>query len=159
LRSPRERCILVEKERAPQVVSIILSKGPAMAVLTRKEQEAFARRLSERRRALISEIIANGEPDNAESLRNQYEDLDPHDDRAVGDWVRDIGLAQFERETAELRAVESALKRVADGSFGECVDCGEAIARARLEANPSAERCIACQEQAETRAGGVRTAR
>jgi DnaK suppressor protein len=50
------------------------------------------------------------------------------------------------------------LKRVADGSFGECVDCGEAIARARLEANPAAERCIACQERAETRAGGVRTA-
>jgi DnaK suppressor protein len=129
-----------------------------MAALTRKEQETFARRLSERRRALISEIIDNSDADNAESLRDQYEGLDPHDDRAVGDWARDIGLAQFEREAAELRAVESALKRVADGTFGECIDCGEPIARARLEANPSAERCIACQERVEARAGGVRTA-
>lgn len=129
-----------------------------MAERARKDLETFTRRLQERRRALITAIIDGAEAEHAESLRDRYDDLDPHDDRAIGDWVRDVGLAQFERETAELRAVESALKRVADGAFGECVDCGEAIPRARLEANPAAERCVPCQERAETRAGGFRTA-
>jgi len=129
-----------------------------MAVLTRKDLEEFTRLLQARRRALIEEVIATSAPDSAESLSNQYEDLDPHDDRAASDWVRDVVLAQSERDTAELRAVEAALRRMGDDSYGECIDCGEAIPRARLEANPAAERCIACQQRAEKRVGGVPTA-
>ncbi|MEO7762340.1 MAG: TraR/DksA family transcriptional regulator [Casimicrobiaceae bacterium] len=131
-----------------------------MATLSRKDNDAFARGLQQRRRALIAEIrheIEDGEGDHEAKLRDQYDNLDPHDDRAVGDWVREVGLAQSARDTAELQAIEAALRRIADDTFGECVDCGEVIPRARLEANPVAERCIACQERFETRAGGIRT--
>jgi DnaK suppressor protein len=135
-------------------------KEPAMATLSRKDIDAFTRRLQERRRELIAEIrheMEGGEGESAARLRDEYDSLDPHDDRAMGDWVRDVGMAQAARETAELQAVEAALKRIADETYGECIDCGEMIARARLEANPAAARCIGCQQRAERRAGGIKT--
>ena len=45
-------------------------------------------------------------------------------------------FALEERESAELVAIDGALQRVADGSYGLCVDCGTSIATARLHANP-----------------------
>jgi DnaK suppressor protein len=60
-------------------------------------------------------------------------------------------------EPIELGEVEAALRRVADESYGDCIDCGEPIPRARLQASPSAVRCVPCQQKVETRAGGVKT--
>ena len=131
-----------------------------MPHLPRTDLDAFARRLQERRHALIAEIrqqIEDGDDENSVTLRNQFDDLDPHDDRAVSDWVRDVGIVQAVRDTRELDAVEAALRRVADQSYGECIDCGETIPRARLEANPAAVRCVPCQERVEAKAGGVKT--
>ena len=131
-----------------------------MPQLTKTELAAFAQRLQERRRALIVEIrqeIEEGDDEHSVALRDQFDDLDPHDDRAVSDWVRDVGIAQVVRDTRELDDVEAALRRVADQSYGACVDCGKAIPRARLEASPAALRCVPCQEKVEARAGGLKT--
>jgi DnaK suppressor protein len=45
---------------------------------------------------------------------------------------------------ASLAAIDAALQRVADGSFGRCRRCGRAIGRERLEARPAADLCIDC---------------
>ncbi|MEO8134989.1 MAG: TraR/DksA family transcriptional regulator [Betaproteobacteria bacterium] len=123
--------------------------------------KAFAALLQERRRALAAEIrqqISDGSDEHSIALRSQFDDLDPHDDRAVSDWVRDVGIAQVVRDTRELDEVEAALRRIDDDAYGECIDCGLPIPPARLEANPAAVRCITCQERIEAKAGGVRTA-
>jgi DnaK suppressor protein len=54
--------------------------------------------------------------------------------------------AQFLLAQAEvnLAAIDAALQRLADGTYGRCVDCGIAIGPARLEARPEAARCITC---------------
>lgn len=44
----------------------------------------------------------------------------------------------------DLAAVDRAVDRLATGSYGRCVSCGNNIGDARLEALPSAETCIAC---------------
>lgn len=132
-----------------------------MPNLSRTDLDALARRLQERRRTLVAEIrqqMEEGDDEHSAMLRDRFDDLDPHDDRAIGDWVRDVGIAQAARETRELDEVEAALRRVADASYGECIECGETIPRARLEANPGAARCVPCQQRIEERAGGVRTA-
>jgi DnaK suppressor protein len=131
-----------------------------MPHLSRTDLDAFTRRLQERRRALIAEIRQEIEDDDDEhsvALRDQFDSLDPHDDRAVSDWVRDVGIAQVVRDTRELDEVETALRRVADQSYGACMDCDEAIPRARLEASPAAVRCVPCQQRIEARLGGVGT--
>jgi DnaK suppressor protein len=43
-----------------------------------------------------------------------------------------------------LAEIEAALAKLEDGSYGQCEDCGQAIAPARLEAMPSARFCITC---------------
>jgi len=43
-----------------------------------------------------------------------------------------------------LAAIDAALARLADGSYGRCVGCGEAIPRARLDAQPTAAMCLDC---------------
>ena len=49
---------------------------------------------------------------------------------------------------AEIASVKRALARIADGTYGECVRCGEPIAPARLEARPEAALCIDCARSA-----------
>ncbi len=44
----------------------------------------------------------------------------------------------------ELKAIEAALKRVADGTYGTCVRCGGQISRERLDAVPHAALCREC---------------
>ena len=44
----------------------------------------------------------------------------------------------------EIASVKRALGRIEDGTYGECVRCGEEIAPARLEARPEAALCIDC---------------
>lgn len=49
----------------------------------------------------------------------------------------------------EIASVKRALGRIEDGTYGECVRCGEPIAPARLEARPEAALCIHCARSAE----------
>jgi RNA polymerase-binding transcription factor DksA len=53
----------------------------------------------------------------------------------------------------EIRAIDEALTRMADGSYGICVECGRRIARGRLVAVPSARRCVRCQALTERKVG------
>jgi DnaK suppressor protein len=55
------------------------------------------------------------------------------------------------REALFLRKIDEALRRIADGSFGECEECGDDIELKRLEARPTATMCVACKEEAERR--------
>ena len=56
---------------------------------------------------------------------------------------RDIALR--ERSTRQLEAVDAALLRLDDETFGVCRNCGRPIAEERLEARPWAALCIECQ--------------
>ncbi len=53
------------------------------------------------------------------------------------------------RENQNLRAVESALSRLEEGTYEVCDECEEAIPRGRLEVKPTAFRCVDCQEDFE----------
>lgn len=83
-------------------------------------------------------------------------------DLAQGDWAqadasRDLSVVLEERELQELNQIGSALARISDGDYGACTDCGADIPDARLQANPVAERCIACQTQVENAHGKAHT--
>lgn len=70
-------------------------------------------------------------------------------DEAVADAIADLDAAQMDRQVNELRAIDAALQRLHEGSYGECVDCGTDIGFERLMAFPVATRCINCQGKRE----------
>jgi DnaK suppressor protein len=53
------------------------------------------------------------------------------------------------RRRQKLMQIEAALKRVDDDDFGDCRECGEPIAPARLQADPSVLLCIGCASNQE----------
>lgn len=59
-----------------------------------------------------------------------------------------IGLIENEQET--LQQIDEALGRIEAGTFGVCQDCGQPIAKPRLQAIPYASTCINCARKAET---------
>jgi DnaK suppressor protein len=78
-------------------------------------------------------------------------DVRSFDDRAQAISERNDEFAMNEHETAELGDIDVALERLAAGTYGQCTDCGATIPPARLNAYPTAKRCIDCQTVAEQR--------
>jgi DnaK suppressor protein len=61
----------------------------------------------------------------------------------------DIGFALIQLKTETLNKIDTALRRLEEGSYGDCLECGEEIAEARLRALPFAVRCRDCEESRE----------
>jgi DnaK suppressor protein len=53
------------------------------------------------------------------------------------------------RREAELARIDLALERLEQGTYGDCVSCGEAIAPKRLELDPATPVCVNCAERSE----------
>lgn len=66
-------------------------------------------------------------------------------DKAFGRVRAEVEHDLIEMSLKELAGIAAARERVANGTYGECIDCGEPIAAARLAVNPTARRCAACQ--------------
>ena len=117
--------------------------------------DTFGDQLRQQRADVLAHLRAQrgGRVGRAEAAAEARDNVG--DDWAQADAERDLSIALEERESAELVAIDAALKRIADGSFGLCVDCGASIATARLHANPTALRCVGCQDKTEHAHGGV----
>ncbi|MDT8398274.1 MAG: TraR/DksA family transcriptional regulator [Pseudomonadales bacterium] len=59
------------------------------------------------------------------------------------------------KTTNRLRRVNRALAKVESGDFGYCEECGENIAPARLQVQPEAPLCLACQSSSELSQGNA----
>ena len=70
-------------------------------------------------------------------------------DKASNSYTKELLFSQSTTERNTLKLIEEALERIAEGEFGECVNCGEDISAKRLEAIPWAPYCIRCQELQE----------
>lgn len=123
--------------------------------LSTTQRHALGDKLRTRQRELRSEIakqMRHQDDPRLTGMRNRMEDTD---DWAVADMMALMDIATVSRDLNELSEVETALAKLADGSYGECVDCGDPIPYPRLEAYPAARRCVSCQQVFE--AGRRRT--
>jgi RNA polymerase-binding transcription factor len=97
--------------------------------------------IAERLRGRLRELGGRAD-DIEEDLRHP---LDADSSEQAIDLADDEALAGIDdvlrREIAQIR---SALARIANGTYGSCAVCGKDIGSARLEALPTATRCISC---------------
>jgi len=107
----------------------------------RSRLEAREAQLREEVRALDAESS-----DTPGGAAQGVEDIGEQGEERIRGAVRH---AEKERDIDELRAIAAAQERMAQGSYGLCVDCGAAIALNRLEVQPAAMRCVPCQERFE----------
>ncbi|MCB0088530.1 MAG: TraR/DksA C4-type zinc finger protein [Caldilineaceae bacterium] len=107
-----------------------------------KELTQIRQLLEEKRNQLIASLKGRAEAGDGSHLRN----LDRTD--LANDYrSKDRQTALHSMDQQLLDQVEQALARLKDGSYGECVECGQPINPQRLEILPYATLCIECQEK------------
>ncbi len=117
-----------------------------MPMLQPSQATELKARMRERAAQLRGEIREVLERSNDETHANIAERARDIEDDSFSNLIVDLNYADIDRDADELRRIDSALTRLSDGSYGTCVDCGQDIPLARLNAEPTAERCIRCQE-------------
>ena len=115
----------------------------------RGEYSYFEHKLRDRRCELrdeTREVLGRSENEGFADVAGRVNDLE---DQSLPDLLMDVNLAEVSRAVEEIRAIERALRRIALGTYGVCVSCGQPIERERLGAHPTANRCAACQRACE----------
>ena len=104
--------------------------------------------LEERRRELLTSVQGKIRDVRAEGSKER-DVLDQGESSEV-DIQEDIEFALIQMKSETLNKIDAALRRLEEGTYGDCFECGEEIAEARLRALPFAVRCKDCEEARET---------
>lgn len=121
-----------------------------MATLKQSQLEQLTLQLKAQYQVLLREVR-----DELENAGNQHRiDLlnnEPGDsgDESMANALADINVATLDHHIRDMRDIEAAFKRIKEETFGACIDCGDDIAFNRLQAYPTAKRCLVCQEKRE----------
>ena len=111
----------------------------------------FREALLEERRRVVDAIEYLHE-ENPGSLEDESDEmrLDNHlAETASVTLDREIDYTLEENAEHVLQAIDAALARIEDGTFGTCQSCGQQIAPERLEALPHATQCLDCKRRDE----------
>ena len=102
-----------------------------------------------RKRSEILSAGAGAQPlQSTEGTSSRQGDLA---DQATGNNEVHIQLKLKQTDAKILQAIEEALWRIEQGTYGVCRDCGEPVAAARLNAIPWTRVCITCKEKQSAR--------
>lgn len=109
--------------------------------------------LEERRR--VAAAIENLHDEHPGSIRDETGEDAVYDnhlaDTATETYDRELDYTLEENSEHVLTEIDAALKRIEDGTFGTCTNCGHQIPPERLEARPWATLCIGCKRDRERR--------
>ena len=106
--------------------------------------------VSEYKDALLrkrTEILAEGSTKPLQTTMDNNTRQGDLADQASGNNEVHIQLKLKQTDAKILQAIEEALYRIEKGTYGECRDCEEEIAAARLKAIPWTRVCIGCKEK------------
>jgi len=84
-----------------------------------------------------------------ETLPEEMAIVRDNEEQSVNDFVRGVDFALMQMKSDTLVGIDEALRRLEEGAYGLCAECGAEIPEARLKALPFATRCRNCQEQRE----------
>jgi len=115
-------------------------------------RKAFLKKSRETLQGMRAQLLRNVQHELHEG-REQTKDegMDTYD-LASDARDREINLILTDRDRDKLQAIDEALGRVDDGTYGVCENCGADIAEARLQALPFTRLCVGCQAEREREA-------
>jgi DnaK suppressor protein len=113
--------------------------------MDKKKLEYFKKRLETRQQEL-RRTVSRTEQDGRTVDEGSAQDVA---DKAANSYNKEFLFHQSNNDRQLLQMVDNALSRLREGSFGECISCGEEINAKRLEAVPWTRHCIECQEKLE----------
>lgn len=117
--------------------------------LSESQMAALESELKRRQAALRIEVREErADSQNERDRRSDREVQDRGDEANTEQW-REANAAVIGHHEDEIQGIQAALSRLASGTYGLCVDCGEPIGINRLQAWPSANRCLDCQAKVE----------
>ena len=109
--------------------------------------EELKQMLEDRRRELMSDVQGRMRDVRADGTKDR-EVYDQGESSEV-DIQEDIEFALIQMKSETLNKINEAIRRLEDGTYGNCFECGDEIAEARLRALPFAVRCKDCEEARE----------
>lgn len=113
--------------------------------MDKKRLDQFKKQLEQRQHDL-RKVVTRTQEDGRIADSEAAQDIA---DRAANSYTKEFLFAQSNNDRQLLGMVENALGRIREGSFGECIHCGNEINPKRLEAVPWTRYCIQCQEKVE----------
>lgn len=113
--------------------------------LTTQTLRDYKKRLLQQKKMLERSALSAVEQGRATLI----DDAADATDQAVLSYEKEFLFSRGTQTHGQLAQVKSALERMEDGTYGECIECGEMIGAKRLEAVPWTSHCIACQEKIE----------
>ena len=116
--------------------------------LKQKKLESYKAELLSRR----NQIALDLQTVNSEFLEDEPAYSDALDQASV-ETAKSLTLRIKNKGRDALWEIQDALRRIEEGSFGECERCGDDISEARMRARPSAIYCVACQSEIEVEEG------
>lgn len=111
-----------------------------------RQKEYFRRKLMEWRESLLEEGKST-----IEGLQDSAQAVPDIADRASAETDRALELRTRDRQRKLISKIDSALRRIEDGSYGYCEVTGDPISLRRLDARPIATLSLAAQEMHERR--------
>ena len=113
--------------------------------LSQRELRDIVHRLDVRQESLVAAIAEERRRIDNEALPQLDADVGDQVDQAFVMTSVEMERGLIDRHNQELLQIAAVRERLASGVFGICVDCGEPIGAARLQAQPTAVRCTDCQ--------------
>jgi RNA polymerase-binding transcription factor len=120
-----------------------------MAPLSGERRTRLTELLQAEKRRLWHEVRRELFGQAGEELHSQYGFPRDVGEEGLMDLLEDIGLAVADIRRQELTRMDEALRRLQEGRYGLCEECGDEIAEARLRVAPYAPCCIRCQARRE----------
>lgn len=131
------------------VAALTLKETPKEKEERQRRREVLQRMLLGKRQEIMREIEGNLGQSLTEDQQRRLESARDVGDQALMDLDRELGISLMEMRNRKRQAIDEALTRLNEGTYGICAECGIEVSEKRLEAVPFAKLCVQCQSRQE----------
>ncbi len=131
------------------VAALTLKETPKEKEERQRRREVLQRMLLGKRQEIMREIEGNLGQSLTEDQQRRLESARDVGDQALMDLDRELGISLMEMRNRKRQAIDEALTRLSEGTYGICAECGIEVSEKRLEAVPFAKLCVQCQSRQE----------